>query len=85
VPAKSIVFTPRTCCVDATAARTVGLAAALMADTKVRRAGALSCLVNGERRALEKVREAIAMIERSGEVLWEIMGWIVYLSIWHWR
>jgi hypothetical protein len=37
----------------------VGLAEALMAETKVRRAGALSCLANGDRRALENVREAI--------------------------
>jgi hypothetical protein len=74
-----MVFTPRTCCVDATAARAVGLAEALMAETKVRRAGALSCLVNGERRALEKVREAIAMIERSGVVLWEMMCWFIFI------
>ena len=30
-----------------------------MADTNVLHAGALNCLVNGERRALENVREAI--------------------------
>lgn len=31
----------------------------MIAETKVLRAGALSCFVNGERRALENVREAI--------------------------
>lgn len=30
-----------------------------MAETKVRRAGALNCFANGERRALDNVREAI--------------------------
>ena len=55
-----MVLTPRTCCcVDAATARAVGLAEALRAVTKVLRAGALSCLVKGERRALERVREAI--------------------------
>ena len=33
-----------------------------MAETKVLRAGALSCLVNGERRALENVRDAILYV-----------------------
>ena len=54
-----MVLTPRICCccVDAATARAMGLAEALRAVTKVLRAGALSCLVKGERRALEKVRE----------------------------
>ncbi len=37
----------------------MGLEEALMAETKVRRAGALNCFANGERRALENVREAM--------------------------
>jgi hypothetical protein len=67
-----MVLTPRTCCccVDAAIARVVGLAEALRAVTKVLRAGALSCLVKGERMALERVREAIVnkdWEERRGE------------------
>lgn len=37
-----------------------------MAETKVLRAGTLSCFANGERRALENVRDAI-LYELSGE------------------
>lgn len=37
----------------------MGLAEALRAETKVRRAGTLNCFANGERTALESVREAI--------------------------
>jgi hypothetical protein len=61
-----MVFTPRTCWVDPTTARAVGLAEALMAETKVLRAGALNCFINGERRALENVRDAILYDEWSG-------------------
>lgn len=37
----------------------MGLADAFMAETKVLRAGAFSCLTNGERIALDNVLEAI--------------------------
>lgn len=40
-----------------------------MAETKVLRAGALNCLVNGERRALENVRDAI--LYDGVELLWK--------------
>lgn len=57
-----MVLTPRTCWADPTTARAVGLAEALIAETKVLRAGALSCFANGERRALENVRDAIFLL-----------------------
>ena len=54
-----MVFTPRICWAEATPARVVGLADALIAETKVLRVGATICFANGERRALENAREAI--------------------------